>query len=110
MVGWVGVGSTCDQIRSDVVQTLERRRASEGTVSRWAEDTAKGVGARAFEVLRRRPFVGVALLSASGIVAATVFGPGELAIGIGLGLAGYKVLRKGETPEQALDEVERGMT
>jgi hypothetical protein len=74
-----------------------------------AEDVEKGLGFRAMHALRRRPLVGVTLFGTLGIAAATVIGPGELAVGIALGLAAYKVLRRGETAEQALDDVEHDL-
>jgi hypothetical protein len=94
-----------DQIRQDIIVSLDTRRARPHTALRRLEDGAKSAGKRAWVLAQRHPYAGVAAAAALGIAAASAVGVGELAVGLGIAYAAYNVLKGRETPSQALREI-----
>jgi hypothetical protein len=88
--------ATTHEPRSPIVQAVDT-----------IEIRAEHVGDRLWHLLKRRPLVGVALAGAVGLAAAMWVGVPELAVGAGACYFAYRVLRNGEPPSQALQDVMR---
>lgn len=56
--------------------------------------------------LRRRPYLGVAVVGGLGFAVASTMGVGEIAFAVLAGYAAYQVLVKKEPPSQALKKAE----
>ena len=102
------VRATSRRIHDDIQQML-RLRTARGQRHEALEDAVKTRGAAVWRTMKRHPFLSMAALGVCGVAAATAVGFAELAFGTALALAAYKVLREGEPPLQALEEVEREM-
>jgi hypothetical protein len=100
---------TARQVHDDIEQTLAIRSAT-GDASKRLEGAAKDAGRAAWRVMKRHPFLAVLAVGVGGIVVATEIGVAELALGGALALAAYKVLREGEPPIQAFEEIGRRVT
>jgi hypothetical protein len=84
-------------ISSDIDQALDRRTAPPDTWQGRLEDQLKHDATRVWHALQRRPSVGVVLFGGAAILAAETVGVGEVALGIAIGYAAYRVLRKGHS-------------
>lgn len=93
------------QLRADIDHVLRPREARGESVTDELERRARRGGLVAWRAMKRHPFVSVAVLGLGGVAAAAVVGAGELAFGVAVALAAYKVLREGEPPLQAIEEV-----
>lgn len=98
-------GGTARELRHDIERVLRRRRARPGTTTATLESRLKSTGARGWHFLRRHPAMGVALVGGGAFAAAASVGVGELAFAVGAAFAAYKVLRKGEAPDRAIEDV-----
>lgn len=97
---------TARQVHDDIEQTLAIRSAK-GGVPKRIEDTAKDAGRSAWRLMKRHPFLAVFAVGVGGIALAAEIGVAELALGGALALAAYKVLREGEPPIKAFEEIGR---
>jgi hypothetical protein len=100
------IRATTRHIHDDIQQML-RLRTARGRRHEALEDAVKTRGAAAWRAMKRHPFLAMTALGLCGMAAAATFGVAELAFGAALALTAYKVLREGEPPLQALQEVER---
>jgi hypothetical protein len=57
--------------------------------------------------LKKRPGLGVAIVSLAGLGLATLIGASELVVALGAGVAAYQMLKKHEPPSKALEEASR---
>jgi len=93
-------------VHDDIEQTLGSRTAHGGVAAR-IEGAVKGRGQAAWRAMKRHPFVTIAAVAVGGVAAAASVGVAELAFGGALAFAAYKVLREGEPPMEAIEQVER---
>jgi hypothetical protein len=101
-------GSTARQIHDDIEQTLGSHKAR-GARREALEGALKARGLRAWNTMKRHPFLSVVAIGSCAAMAAATVGVAELAFGAALALAAYKVLREGEPPMKALLELEHEM-
>lgn len=99
------VHHTARRVHDDIQQMLKLRTAR-GHRHEALEHAVKARGAAAWLAMKRHPFVSMTAIGLCGVAAAASFGVAELAFGAALALATYKVLREGEPPLQALEEIE----
>ncbi|HEX8790361.1 MAG TPA: hypothetical protein VF765_05370 [Polyangiaceae bacterium] len=99
------VHKTARRIHDDIQQMLQVRTAR-GQRHEALEEAVKARGAAVWGAMKRHPFLSMAVIGACGVGVAASIGVAELALGAALALAAYKVLREGEPPMQALQEVE----
>lgn len=99
------VRATARRIHDDIQQMLQLRTAR-GQRHEALEDAVKARGAAVWRAMKRHPFLSMTALGLCGVAAAASIGVAELAFGAALALAAYKVLREGEPPLQALQEIE----
>ncbi len=92
------------EISASIDRTLRQRSAPRGTWRAEAEHVIKRGCSLGVSELRRRPSIAVVLFGGLAILAADAIGIGELAMGIGVGYAAWKVFRKGEPLDEALRE------
>lgn len=97
--------ATARRIHDDIQQMLQLRSAR-GQKHEALEDAVKARGAVVWHAMKRHPFLSMTAVAACGVAAAASLGVAELAFGAALALAAYKVLREGEPPLQALQEIE----
>jgi hypothetical protein len=97
--------ATARRIHDDIQQMLQLRTAR-GQKHEVLEDAVKARGAAVWRAMKRHPFLSMSVVGVCGIAAAASFGVAELAFGAALAIAAYKVLREGEPPLQALQEIE----
>lgn len=71
--------------------------------------TLKSGGRRAWRTMKNHPFVSVAALAIGATAVATLVGVVELTFGAAVAYAAYKVLREGEPPLRAVQEVARDL-
>jgi hypothetical protein len=99
---------TARQFHEDIENALRgRRAATNDRLSDQLRHKAKAGGRTVWRLAKRHPFVAVVLLGAAGTAAAAEIGVAELTLGGALAFAAYKVLRQGEPPLRAIEEVER---
>lgn len=105
---------TARQFHADVEAAL----TESGRVAFTEDDTGKGLaatvrriakrqGRSAWSFMKRHPFVSVLALGAATGALALEVGAAELTLAGAVAFAAYKVLREGEPPLQAIQEVER---
>lgn len=99
------VHKTTRRIHDDIQQMLQLRTAR-GQRHEALEEAVKARGAAAWHAMKRHPFLSMTAVAVCGVAAAASFGVAELAFGAALAVAAYKVLRDGEPPLQALQELE----
>jgi len=89
----------------------EERAAQLGEAASHAtvvfERAMERVGDVVWRRLRRRPYVGVALTSATALALASFVGVGEIAVACLAGYGMFKVLRRHEPPSQAFRDAVR---
>jgi uncharacterized protein (DUF697 family) len=95
------------EIRADIDHALHSRHFGHGKVLFKVEDGAKSAGAKVWDLMKEHPYGGIAAVSAVGFLLASSAGVGELAIAGIFGYAAYKVLRRGESVDEAVEEVVR---
>jgi hypothetical protein len=104
----VGEGSVSGSMKSG-----ERTSARGGKFwSRVEREVEEDFG-KALRALQRRPSVGTVLVGVAAVLAAEAIGVGEVALGVALGYAAYRVLRQGPssratTPTSSAEGVEHG--
>jgi hypothetical protein len=91
---------TGSHISADIDRTLERRTAPPHTWQAHAEETIKHDGRKLWQAMKKRPSVGVLVFGGLAVVAADAVGVGEVALGLGVGYAAYRVLRKGRSTDE----------
>lgn len=96
------------EIRHDIERMLHRRRSPVGTTRARAEEQAKTGASRVWGALKERPAIGVVVFGGLAVLAADAIGVGELAMGISIGYAAWKVLRKGERIDEVIEEMREG--
>jgi hypothetical protein len=92
------------ELRQRITHMLVTRRAQHGTFAANAEDKLKRGGARAWLLVKRRPSLGVVLVSGSALAVASTIGVGEIMFTLIVGYAAYQVLREGVSPKNAAEE------
>jgi hypothetical protein len=102
-----GIIDVIGTVRHDIERTLHRRTTPPNTRARVAEDAAKGGGEVLWGAMKRHSYVSMIALGAVGIIAADAVGVGELAVGLAVAYSAFRVLRRGESPSQAIEEVLR---
>ncbi|HEX4449073.1 MAG TPA: hypothetical protein VH044_20170 [Polyangiaceae bacterium] len=95
------------EIRADIDHALHTRHFGHGKVLFKVEDGAKSAGTKVWELMKEHPYGGIAAVSAAGFVLAASAGVGELAVAGIFGYAAYKVLRRGEPVDAAVEEIVR---
>lgn len=60
-----------------------------------------------WSALKKRPLLGVGVVSVGGMLLAALIGASELAVGLGAGVAAYQILKKHEPPSKALEDAAR---
>jgi uncharacterized protein (DUF697 family)/ElaB/YqjD/DUF883 family membrane-anchored ribosome-binding protein len=95
------------EIRADIDHALHSRHFGHGKLLFKVEDGAKNAGTKVWELMKEHPYGGIAAVSATGLLLASTAGVGELAIAAVFGYAAFKVLRRGEPVDQAVEEVVR---
>lgn len=98
---------TAHQVHDDIEHSLSSQHAAPGTLSEKAEFLLKGAGRIAWHRMKTHPFLAAAGIGAGAIAAAAAVGVAELTFASALAFAAYKVLREGEPPLKALEDVER---
>jgi hypothetical protein len=88
---------------------LTTRHAARGTFAAEVESVVKRQGGRLWMLMKRRPWVGVVVVSGGAFALADVLGAGELTIALILGYAAYRVLREGVPPTRAVEEAMKAM-
>jgi hypothetical protein len=83
-------------------QPTDEHKVSRATI--MFERSAESVGDALWRRLRHRPYIGVALTSATALALASFVGVGELAVAGLAGYAMYKMLVRHEPPSQAFRE------
>jgi len=96
-------------LRHRIEHMLKSRHAPGGTLRAKVENKVKHDLARAWVLMKARPFIGVALISGSAFVLASTVGVGELVITLGVGYGAYLVLREGVPVSEAADRAVRIM-
>jgi hypothetical protein len=97
---------TARQVHDDIEGMLGRSPAAH-TWSGRVGRSAKKNGQRAWHTMKRYPFLSVAAMAIGATALASVVGVVELTFGCAVAYATYKVLREGEPPLRAVQEVER---
>jgi hypothetical protein len=97
---------TAKQVHEDIERTLGSRPARPETPAEKLEAALKDGGAAAWCVMKRHPFLSAAAIAFGAIALAAAIGAAELSFGGALAFAAYKVLREGEPPLPALEELE----
>jgi hypothetical protein len=87
-----------------VEHTLHSRNATEGTVVAKAEEEIKSKADRLWNVLKKRPSLGVLLSGGIGLALASAVGAGEVFIAVSAAYAAYLVLREHVPPSVAVEE------
>jgi hypothetical protein len=105
----VTTSPTAKQVHDDIEQILQAAAAAE-TRAEKLEGMLKTGGARLWRAMKRHPFLSMAALAVGGIGMAAAVGAAELWFGGALAFAAYKILREGEPPLQALQELEKELT
>jgi len=95
------------EIHHDMERMLERRSAPRDTLRARMEDEAKRDIGRVWNTLTERPSLGAVALGGLAILAANAVGIGELAMGVGMGYVAWKVLRRGEPLDEAVEPAEK---
>lgn len=95
------------ELRADIDHALRSRRFGKGKLLFKVEDGVKSAGAKVWDLMKEHPYGGVAAVSATGLLLASTAGVGELAIAAIFGYTAFKVLRRGEPVDQAVEEVVR---
>jgi hypothetical protein len=97
---------TARQVHDDIESLLGPRPPPHSWSGRIASSLKSG-GERAWRVMKSHPFASVAALALGATAVASVVGVVELTFGAAVAYAAYKVLREGEPPLRAVQEVER---
>ena len=98
---------TARQVHDDVEHTLGSRTSSADDLGGRLEDVAKRGGARVWCAMKRHPFLAASTLAVGGVALAMTVGAAELTLGTAFAFAVYKVLREGEPPIEAVEDIER---
>jgi hypothetical protein len=101
------VSDTMETMRHDIESALRRRTTRPNSRARVAEDAAKRGGSAVWRMLERHSYMGVLAFGTAGVVVADLIGVGELAFGVMIAYGAFRVLRRGESPSQAVEEVVR---
>jgi hypothetical protein len=91
---------TASHISADIDRSLERRTSPPHTWRAHAEETIKHDSRKAWQAMKRRPSLGVLVFGGLAVAAADAIGVGEVALGLGVGYAAYRVLRKGRSTDE----------
>ncbi|MDB4985040.1 MAG: hypothetical protein JWN04_218 [Myxococcaceae bacterium] len=92
-------------IYDEIEKLLSRRTTPEDTAARRLEELGKSAAASVWNVAKRHSGTGVVAIGAATIVIAELTGAAELAFGIAAGYAAFRVLKRGDSPEAALEKV-----
>jgi hypothetical protein len=93
-------GDTASNISADIDRSLERRTSPPDTWRGHAEETIKHDGRKIWQAMKRRPSLGVVVFGGLAMAVADAVGVGEVALGLGVGYAAYKVLKKGRSTDE----------
>jgi hypothetical protein len=86
-------------------QAIDGSKVNRATI--LFERSVESVGDAVWRRMRHRPYLGVALTSATALAVASFVGVGELAVAGLAGYAMYKMLVRHEPPSQAFREAAR---
>ena len=103
----VPVSDTATHISADIDRTLERRTSPPNTWQAHAEETIKHDSRKVWQAMKKRPSLGIVVFGGLAMVAADAIGVGEVALGLGVGYAAYRVLRKGRSTDERVSMEER---
>jgi len=92
-------------LRRDIEAALSRRSTQPDTQARLVEDAAKRGGASVWSGLKRHSYVGMLAIGGLGVLVADLVGVGELAFGVAAAYGAFRVLKRGEAPEEAVEAV-----
>jgi hypothetical protein len=92
------------EVRHRIGKMLTTRSAQQGTLSAKVEEKVKRGGSKLWSVIKKRPIVGVALVSGGAFAVATAVGVGEITLTLIVGYAAYQVFREGVPPKVAAEE------
>lgn len=98
--------ATARRIHDDIQQMLQSHTAR-GHRQEALEKAVKERGASLWRAMKRHPFLSMTAFGVCSVAAAATFGVAEVAFGTAVAIAAYKILREGEPPLQALQEVEQ---
>jgi hypothetical protein len=99
------VSFTAKQMHDDIEQSLGSH-APHGTRAEKLDARLKSGGTVIWRAMKRHPFLAMAALALGGVAAASAVGAAELLLGAAVAVAAYKVLREGEPPLKAIEELE----
>jgi hypothetical protein len=91
---------TASHISADIDRSLERRTSPPDTWRAHAEETIKHDSRKVWQAMKRRPSLGVLVFGGLAMAAADAVGVGEVALGLGVGYAAYRVLKKGRSRDE----------
>jgi len=97
---------TASHISADIDRTLERRTSPPDTWRAHAEETIKHDSRKLWQAMKKRPSLGVLAFGGLAMLAADAVGVGEVALGLGVGYAAYRVLKKGRSTDEKVSMVE----
>ncbi len=97
------------EVRASIEHALHTRHFGQGEVLFAVEDRAKTAGTKVWDVMKKRPYAGVAAVSALGFAVASTVGVGELAVAVLFGYGAFEVLRRGRPVGECVEEVVRDM-
>jgi len=97
---------TARQVHDDIEGMLGRSPTTHDWSGRVRRSVKKN-GQRAWQTMKRYPFVSVAALAVGATALASFIGVVELTFGCAVAYGAYKVLREGEPPLRAVQEIER---
>ena len=89
-------------ISADIDRSLERPAAHPETWMGHAEDTLKHDTRKVWQAMKKRPSLGILVFGGLAVVAADAIGVGEVMVGLGVGYAAYRVLRKGRSTDEKI--------
>jgi hypothetical protein len=103
----VSASDPASTISADIDRSLERRTSPPDTWRAHAEETIKRDTRKAWQAMKKRPSLGILVFGGLAVAAADAFGVGEVALGLGVGYAAYRVLCKGRATDEKVSMGER---
>jgi hypothetical protein len=100
---------TITELRARIEHSLHTRTAQRGTLRGRLEGLVKTESGKLWGQLKKRPLLGVLLVSGAGLALATAIGVGELTIGALAGYAAFQVLREGVPPAVAAEDLAKAV-
>jgi hypothetical protein len=92
-------------LHDEIERVLTRRTTQENSPARYFEEAGKTAGSAVWNTMKKHSGTGVVVIGGAAIVLAELTGAAELAFGLAAGYAAYRVLRRGDSPEAALEKV-----